>query len=443
MLTISGFVKGLVLPNNEYEEKIKEEISDAEKELEYLCDLKKLEKLLLRFNDLAKFWELKYDFELSQLSNYNTSQLNWLQRNYHDFQVACFNLTTKQIHERAVAVFDTVNEKILEYCNEECRTRFHIDISENPEFSNFISTVSTGTFYSLLKKIVVDQEKLDALNKELGDPFLTFIYLVLLVSKDDSAILKSIPADTYDLLLRKLFYSPHLFKEINAIFFKLETLSIRDEGDGEISCPQLTRIILKKLESCLMTEESKTASLLREFIQSQANALGEPLIISKTFRGNFVFEKILGRTLIFKEGDRRLAIKLQKKDESIDALWQEHHMLTFFREGPFKDHLQSIWPNPLGVHKVCEISEEISSRIPLALHEADLHAYLYEFQGDDYFHYLHEKGISEELFQKARFAALHDLFFLAKHHVIFAALADLFHSQEVLKKGWIMVASWL
>ncbi len=55
------------------------------------------------------------------------------------------------------------------------------------------------------------------------------------------------------------------------------------------------------------------------------------------------------------------------------------------------------------------------------------------FPDDSYFHYLHEPQLNPEQFQKAREVMLHDLFVLARHGIVYTALADLFHNLEQIE----------
>ncbi len=81
---------------------------------------------------------------------------------------------------------------------------------------------------------------------------------------------------------------------------------------------------------------------------------------------------------------------------------------------------------------IVDLPTHLQAQVVGAIGEEDHHisAYIYEFSDDSYFHYLHDARLSSEQFQKAREAILHDLFLLARHGIVYTALADLFHNLE-------------
>lgn len=262
-------------------------------------------------------------------------------------------------------------------------------------------------------------------------------YYALLLT---DVLLKSEPALLPNSWVRRyfqaVFYWPEHFKFIIDNRFRLESLDISDGGNGIGSWVNTVEAFLKKMRS---SEGSTAFADAYKEATEASNPTPRSLLLPQLIEG-WVFERVLGRTLLFKRNGIYRAIKLQRATESVDALWREHNIITlltsergkllFSEECP--DGFMTKWPTPVEVCHIKELPLNLQAHIkmPIAVKDRSLYAYVYEFPNDHYFRYLHDPTLKVEEFTWARKAMLHDLFALARHGIVYTALADLFHNLE-------------
>lgn len=130
-------------------------------------------------------------------------------------------------------------------------------------------------------------------------------------------------------------------------------------------------------------------------------------------------ELTLGRTMVFKGPDgKKLAAKFQRPEESLEDLERE-----------------AFWSNYLGKHQTAiglksdyPVFQEMIKTGPGA------HALIYQAP-ESYFTYLNAVELSCAEFKMASFKALHDLFTLARHHILHISLARFSHNNMQLGRN--------
>lgn len=293
-------------------------------------------------------------------------------------------------------------------------------------------------FYGLALKSIQPQHFTDTIHY-FEDPILALTYSAFLSPEIlfdfKLHLIKMLPPEDFVLFLNILFQYPQIMTPLYPFLFQLSLIEIHDGGNAYSSWPKLTREAIKTI-ACLPPidedtdfERELTASIPPTIswgipYQEYTDLLNEGWSVVKT----------LGRTLLFKNGNQYLALKIQRQEEDLSKLFEEFGKTKFFYENGRRLGLQSQWPKPLGVLKTCNIPLEVmdSLSVPTQPYDDDVYCtYCYQFSNDSYFVYLHDERLTDSQFTAARRTMLHDLFALARRGLLYTALADIFHSKEL------------
>ncbi|MDP1574254.1 MAG: hypothetical protein Q8L78_04905 [Coxiellaceae bacterium] len=158
------------------------------------------------------------------------------------------------------------------------------------------------------------------------------------------------------------------------------------------------------------------------------------------------YHALLGRTLIFTNDSNYLAIKVQKKEESLFDLEKEYSAMQLFSKQSTTVTLQSDIPLAKGIYllpkseitKLFPIGKDTSCEAIMTLTSLGLedtlnqatHCLIYTVNNYGYFTYLHDHTISSDNFATANQKIVSDLVATLKEGIVFDRLADIFHTQK-------------
>lgn len=288
-------------------------------------------------------------------------------------------------------------------------------------------------------------------------PAFFFTLLENLQTRSVKYILNSIPL-TSEALASISFYKafPAIFKENKNIGLKILSNAIAHPEVLEVLKPRVTQ--LKSIQFFDGGESDDLWSPISQILFSHApfikpHANNKDLVhhISqikyqksntniKSDDHNFI--RTQGRTVLLqnKEGNI-IAIKVKKKYESQFDLEKEYKATLYLKQNAEKLHLTSIIPTPIMIGKIGKILDYVKSKANEKDYEqfaemvndhAEHSVYVYEINPKqcDYFTYLHDARITDEVFRKASRDIVHDLFILLQKGMVFPQLADIFHNKE-------------
>lgn len=182
-----------------------------------------------------------------------------------------------------------------------------------------------------------------------------------------------------------------------------------------------------------------SSKLLRTTVKREIREID---YLSETTKQGWKFLRTQGRTVLLedKKGNLR-AVKIQKKQESEDALLKEYDTTNYLNRNAQKLGLKSQFPKPVLISKTPGVFKWLKKQLPAQEYalfikrmssERKKTVYIYDVDPKkcDYFTYLHDAKLSDQTFNKANRDAVHDLFTLLKQGVVFPQLGDIFHNLE-------------
>lgn len=225
-------------------------------------------------------------------------------------------------------------------------------------------------------------------------------------------------------------------------FTQLSTIELFDGGHSGDNWWKLTAQFLQRLEVPVYKDHCFLS--LSETIKLPDEKQLVRLIKSEIDQGYWTFLRLQGRTILLKNKAKNvLSIKVQKKDESIEALKREYKVTSLIKSKAKKLGLLGNFVNPMGLVKLSAgfikkiIGLEHRQLLTTEFYnltevkEPNFYsAYLYKTKkkSRDYHTYLHDKSLSEAQFSKSNQIVVTNLSKLLGQGVIFDRLSDLFHN---------------
>lgn len=249
--------------------------------------------------------------------------------------------------------------------------------------------------------------------------------------------LRLIPKKWLKSYFKSLFFHPELLKPILDSHFKLNWIDLADGGSAKATWSPLVNELLSTMGASNGVDGFEETSFAKAYQAAMTTPNEEPKSISfDQIIDGWTFDQVLGRTLLFRRDGQYRAIKLQRSDEAIDILWRELRLVQLLKSEIAPEGLLTKWPKPIHVYDVGDLPQEYQAqlKIEIALANGHVNAYVYEFCDRSYFCYLHHRSLDKIQFAQAREAMLHDLFLLARHGIVYTALADLFHNLEQMEE---------
>ncbi|OGT46295.1 MAG: hypothetical protein A3E83_09250 [Gammaproteobacteria bacterium RIFCSPHIGHO2_12_FULL_41_20] len=151
------------------------------------------------------------------------------------------------------------------------------------------------------------------------------------------------------------------------------------------------------------------------------------------------FVRLQGRTILLEDGQGHWrAVKIQKRGEDKQALCREYDTTCYLSKNAKRLGLQSHFSTPVMITCISDVQSWLKSRLPPGEYEqfeqtvsSDSVKNAYVYDADPrYFTYLHDFHLPDDVFREANRRAVHDLFTLLKHGMIFTQLGDIFHNKE-------------
>ncbi len=244
-------------------------------------------------------------------------------------------------------------------------------------------------------------------------------------------IINTLPASWLESYLRTVFYHPKAFQPVIENLFKLTSIELKDGGNGVATWVDTVETLLTAFGRKQSSKPTPTD--LTEAYKKVTEASNPPIetIGFTQLTNGWEFDRVLGRTLLYKNknGGYR-AFKFQRSTESLDTLWHEHSLVDLLNSDLAKSYgLKTVWPKPINVYNISTPPTEIEPiKLPLKVDTDGVNCYVYEYSDSSYFVYLHDPSLNVGEFEKARQVMLHDVFVLARHGIVYTALADLFHN---------------
>ncbi len=244
-------------------------------------------------------------------------------------------------------------------------------------------------------------------------------------------IISTLPASWLESYLRTVFYHPKAFQPVIENLFKLTSIELKDGGNGVATWVDTVETLLTAFGRKQSSKPTPTD--LTEAYKKVTEASNPPIetIGFTQLTNGWEFDRVLGRTLLYKNknGGYR-AFKFQRSTESLDTLWHEHSLVDLLNSDLAKSYgLKTVWPKPINVYNISTPPTEIEPiKLPLKVDTDGVNCYVYEYSDSSYFVYLHDPSLNVGEFEKARQVMLHDVFVLARHGIVYTALADLFHN---------------
>lgn len=203
-------------------------------------------------------------------------------------------------------------------------------------------------------------------------------------------------------------------------------LSIRDGGHGRSNSSHLLSLSLSG------AFQLNSSSFISHVPDESNIPLSDEGNIDKLLE-NYSFEKILGRTIIFKNknGEERLAFKFLKDQESMESLESEPKMLDALKKEKNLPKSEGIFNIDLVNFLKKHVDQNVDKTIFFKLtgYETNLCAFVYRTPNDNYFQYLHDVKSPIDFYNSST-SILRDLL---KQLVIYGrvfTVADLFHNNE-------------
>lgn len=152
----------------------------------------------------------------------------------------------------------------------------------------------------------------------------------------------------------------------------------------------------------------------------------------------------LGRTLVYSQGNKKIAVKLMNFIEDVDALPFEHDVMNFMNSKKEDWKLESTYPR--GRHRLIKIPTADFSYggviskdgqikadnhdISLACENGYYYAMVYEIEDENYFTYLNDLDLSHSEFEEGLARNLHDRIAMFQRGIYDSEIIELFHAMH-------------
>jgi len=356
-----------------------------------------------------------FAYVLSQISYVTCQKLAPIFFNAFDVQyvkVENFNLFLKKITS-------IINEYVLS--NEYENKRFISHLSNHQEyFFTLLDYLQTRSVTYILQNISLPDEAFASISlyKNFSDIF----------KANKNIGLK---------ILSSAMTHPEILKKLKPNATQLKSIDFFDGGESEDLWSPISQSLFSYAPS--IKPHPNRTNIMNDISKIIPNSK----LASKIQWDNHTFLRVQGRTILFqnKEGNI-IAVKVQKKNESIVELEKEYKTTFYLKQNAEKLNLKSAIPTPIVVeHQLINILEYVKSKISendfkqfanMINNQLAHAAYIYEINPKqcDYFTYLHDALVSDEVFKKANRDIVHDLFLLLQKGMVFTQLADVFHNNE-------------
>lgn len=266
----------------------------------------------------------------------------------------------------------------------------------------------------------------------------------LMLNGDNSALEKIrsyVSEAAWFRLLNKIYHDPQQVRKIAGSINHLSAIQFHDGGASSDAWSWITAMIIEKAPAPRKRKADDDLSTAMQGYKVRRPAW-KPDFLNSLKRYGIKFLRVQGRTILLQDREGMiLAVKIQKKDETREELAKEFDTTTYLRQHAEELKLQSSLPEPLSITQVSRVltwlaphvSPEAYQKFSAMTGGSDNRvAYIYKVNPEhcNYFTYLHDANLSEEEFQRANAMAVHDLYTMFAHGIIFPQLADLFHNSE-------------
>lgn len=224
----------------------------------------------------------------------------------------------------------------------------------------------------------------------------------------------------------------------------LMRLNLWDGGRSKDSWSKITRKIVIAIPA--PSEKKKDHSLSFELDKVKDTVKFRPISMNTIEKDEWNYLRTQGRTVLLTNARGEiLAIKIQKKMEEKEDLIKEFSTTLYLKNNANKFDLKSRLPTPIDlvsiygfslwmIAKMGDTDEAVNLRKMIGtLDVYNAYIYIINPKQCNYFTYLHDPILSDNNFNKANRDAVHDLFVLLQHGVVFSQLADIFHNSERTK----------
>lgn len=249
----------------------------------------------------------------------------------------------------------------------------------------------------------------------------------------------------------KLFHSSIVQSDVAQhlgplVFGRLKKIMFLDGGQAHDSWSTLSANLLKLLPE--VTYQKK--AYLQYPRKDHPIATDIPHLLVKLNMTGCQFLRIQGRTILLSSKNQDIiALKIQKQNESPEALEKEFHTLHAFLNA--KIRLRSYLPEPLELIHIRDVASFLKNFLPSAqlqqfqelvgefqtTSESPLLSYVYRVDKEhlDYFTYVQDT-VSDEQFAASNRKTISDLARLYSQQIIYPQLADLFHNLVKKEERW-------
>jgi hypothetical protein len=219
----------------------------------------------------------------------------------------------------------------------------------------------------------------------------------------------------------------------------LKSIQFYDGGESEDTWSPISQALFSHAPK--IKPHSTRVYLTNEI--SKIKIIADPNTSQRIYQAQHQFLRVQGRTILQQDSEGNIiATKVQKKDELLNELEKEYQATYYLKQHDEKLQLKSIIPTPLMIGKTKNIlpyvkenvsEEEFKQFAEMIDDQLEHNVYVYEVNPKqcDYFTYLHDPRINDEIFKKANHDVVHDLYHLLQKGMVFPQLADIFHNNEL------------
>ncbi|WED44602.1 hypothetical protein [Legionella cardiaca] len=265
--------------------------------------------------------------------------------------------------------------------------------------------------------------------------------------------LSYLPKKELDEFVQQLFQDENL--DLIQAFYQLHELCICWEGETLETWSMFARSIFFPLtepecrNSILEEKIGKKPTASREALNHKLKQYNEEVFTQSPFviPENCTFLRIQGRTILFKDKNEEKihAIKIQKKGEDAQSLFQQKITVDFLNQNKEVLGLKSEFPEALSLKKMTGLNnylmdlvknnhiteQEYTQLMESIQTQNDTHL-VYEYSAHpNYFEYLNSPDISMEQAYHGAQAALHDLLVFLDMGIVYDEIIDLFHTRHI------------
>lgn len=261
-------------------------------------------------------------------------------------------------------------------------------------------------------------------------------------------LINKMPESMLTFYLSLLIQNPHITNQNPDLIFALNSIAFHDNSESKEEWSPITKKLVNSLPDCKPWRQERIID--GHFLPTRKRPRLSENYFDKLRNNAWNFFRLQGRTilLINREGSI-LALKIQKKSEQEEpgTLFREYNATAYLKEHRQVLGLLSEFPTPLEVIEIPDVLTWVESQaqqddpalpgfiamiLDPAVNNASHTVYIYQVppNASDYFTYLHDPGVPNELFFKIIEQVTHDLIVLLQKGLVFPQLADIFHNKD-------------